>query len=284
MRRAMEKNLYLKRLVAVAAICLTLTLTASAQRKLTILHLNDTHSHVEPFPRDYYGQVGGVIERAAFIDSVRKAEGKRNVLLLHAGDFSQGTSYFTLLKGDIEIDLMNALKYDVTALGNHEFDNGLEDLARRLRELKAKVVCCNYDFSPFEVGQYVKPYVIVKRAGMKIGIIGLLTDVSSVVAKSVADRLQKLDDVAELNKWADYLRNEKKCDLVIALTHIGYSGEEFTDLMLVPKTRNLDVVVGGHSHTFLKKMESATDLDGRTVPIVQDGCWGQNVGVLTVIR
>jgi len=285
MRRAMKKNLYFGKLAAALAICLAFTVTASAQRKLTILHVNDTHSHVEPFPeRNGNGQVGGVIERAAFIDSVRKAEGKRNVLLLHAGDFSQGTSYFTLLKGDIEIDLMNALKYDVAALGNHEFDNGLEELARRLRSLKkTKMVCCNYDFTPFEVGRYVKPYVIVKRAGMKIGVIGLLTDVSSVVAKTIADRLPKLDDAAQVNKWADYLKNEKHCDLVIALTHIGYKGES-SDRALVPVTRNLDLVVGGHSHTFLTKMESATDMDGRTVPIVQDGCWGEYVGQLTVIR
>ena len=283
MRSAMEKNIYLRRLAVVLGIFLTVTLTASAQRKLTILHVNDTHSHVEPFP-EKPGQVGGVIERAAFIDSVRKADGKRNVLLLHAGDFSQGTSYFTLLKGDIEIDLMNALKYDVTAIGNHEFDNGVEDLARRLRSLKkTKVVCCNYDFSPFEVGEYVKPYVIVKKAGMKIGVIGLLTDVSSVVAKAVADRLPKLDDVAEVNRWADYLKNEKRCDLVIALTHIGYAGEPFSDRVMVPRTRNLDLVVGGHSHTFLKQMESATDLDGKEVPIVQDGRWGEYVGQITVI-
>ena len=136
--------------------------TATFAQGLTILHLNDTHSHLDPLPT---GEAG-VLERTAFIDSVRNADGEDNVLLLHAGDFGQGSSYFTLLAGDLEISLINAMKYDCVALGNHEFDNGLEELGRRMSMLKdTKVVCANYDFSSFEAGKYVKPYTILEKAG-----------------------------------------------------------------------------------------------------------------------
>jgi len=270
----------MKRIILILAL-LSIGFASGAQ-KLTILHLNDTHSHLDPLPSG----VGGVIERTAFIDSVRKADGVKNVLLLHAGDFSQGSSYFTLLNGDLEIKLINAMKYDCITLGNHEFDNGLEELGRRLSMLeKTCCVCANYDFSPFEAGKYIKPYTIIKRAGLKIGIIGILTDISSVVSRAIADRLTRLDTVVEVNKWADKLKNEDKCDMVILLSHIGYgaSDGELNDCSLSGQIRNIDLIVGGHSHTELKAMDmSHKDLDGKTVPIVQDGCWGNTVGIIHV--
>lgn len=263
-------------------------LAASAlgfSQDLVILHVNDTHSHEEPL-RDggVQGGMGGVIERAAYVDSVRTAVGKKNVLLLHAGDYSQGTSYFTELGGDIEIDLINAMKYDVVTLGNHEFDNGIDELARRLGNLKCPVVCANYDFSELVLGKYVKPYAIVRKGGMKIGVIGLLTDVTRVVQRSIADKMKRFDDIEVANKWADYLKNEEHCDMVIALTHIGFDSVGMNDPALVAGTRNIDLVVGGHSHTFLTDAEYRNNLDGRPVPIVQDGCWGLFVGQVDVYR
>lgn len=263
-------------------------LAASAigfSQDLVILHVNDTHSHEEPL-RDggLQGGMGGVIERAAYVDSVRTAVGKKNVLLLHAGDYSQGTSYFTELGGDIEIDLINAMKYDVVTLGNHEFDNGIDELARRLGNLKCPVVCANYDFSELVLGKYVKPYAIVRKGGMKIGVIGLLTDVTRVVQRSIADKMKRFDDMEVANKWADYLKNEEHCDMVIALTHIGFDSVGMNDPALVAGTRNIDLVVGGHSHTFLTDAEYRDNLDGRPVPIVQDGCWGLFVGQVDVYR
>ncbi len=271
-----------KSLAILAAALVLLCACQPKQHKLVILHLNDTHSHFEPLRSGAEAGQGGVIERAAYIDSVRAAEGEENVLLLHAGDFSQGSSYFTQLGGDLEIATINAMRYDVICLGNHEFDNGIEELARRLSVVDCPVVCANYDFSPFEAGKYIKPYAIVEKAGRKIGVFGLLTDILKVVDRSISDRLPKFDDVETAQKWADYLRNEEHCDLVIALTHIGYDGEEFTDPVLVSRTRNIDLVVGGHSHTFLEKMEFVKNLDGKPVPIVQDGCWGLNVGQIDV--
>ena len=267
-------------LVSILAAC-----ALGFSQDLVILHVNDTHRHEEPL-RDggAQGGMGGVIERAAYVDSVRTSVGKKNVLLLHAGDFSQGTSYFTELGGDIEIDLINAMKYDVVTLGNHEFDNGIDELARRLDNLRCPVVCANYDFSELVLGKYVKPYAIVRKGGMKIGVIGLLTDVTRVVQRSIADKMKRFDDIEVANKWADYLKNEEHCDMVIALTHIGFDSVGMNDPALVAGTRNIDLVVGGHSHTFLTDAEYRDNLDGRPVPIVQDGCWGLFVGQVDVYR
>lgn len=248
---------------------------------LVILHANDTHSHFEPERMGEYAGKGGAIERAAFIDSVRRAEGAENVLLLHAGDFSQGTTYFSELHGDLEIRTLNAMGYDAVTLGNHEFDNGLEDLGRRLSSLEMPVLVCNYDFSPFEAGKYIQPYMTLERAGMKIGILGVLCDLKSMVAGDIAERVPEFDLVPTVQKYADLLKLEEKCDLVIALTHIGYvehNPGDVTDPVLCGKTRNIDLFVGGHSHTFLEKMEYHPNADGVPTPVVQAGWMGVEMG------
>ncbi len=168
-----------------AVLSMLFALSVSAQQ-LTVLHVNDTHSHIEAERSGKETGLGGVIEQAAYIGQVRDEAGRKNVLLLHAGDFGQGTSYFSELHGDIEISLLNAMKFDAACLGNHEFDNGMDELARRLRSLKVPVVCANYDFSGTPLEKLVKPYVIVRKAGKKIGIIGLLTDVRDVVDGDIA--------------------------------------------------------------------------------------------------
>ena len=260
---------------------LVLAVSVYAQ-ELTILHLNDTHSHIEPIRSGKNTGKGGVVEQALYIDSVRQEEGKKNVLLLHAGDFSQGTSYFTELGGNIEIDVLNACAYDAVCLGNHEFDNGIEELARRLGNLKAHVVCANYIFTGTSLEKLVKPYVIVKKAGLKIGIIGLLTDVTSVVNADIAAQLKYQDPLETANEYAEYLKDEKNCDLVILLSHLGYDAEPYTDQMLAPKTKDVDIIVGGHSHTKLKKEDRIKNLDGKDVIVVQDWKWGMTVGKMKV--
>ena len=270
-----------KLIAAVVTAMLAACFAASAQ-KLTIMHFNDTHSHLEPERAGKSAGRGGVIERAALVDSVRNAVGRRNFLLLHAGDFNQGTSYYTTLGGMLEVELVNALGYDVVTLGNHEFDDGIEHLGHRLAGLKCPVVCSNYDFSQFELGKYVKPYVVLKRGGMRIGIFGMLTDITKVVERTIADRLPKFDDVETADRWASYLKNEKKCDIVIALTHLGMDNEDFMDQDLVRATRNIDLVVGGHSHTFIKDIVYENNIDGKPVPIVQNGCWGLDTAELSI--
>ena len=272
-------------------ICLSVALAAAVdyfwqkggkvEHHLVILHVNDTHSHFEPERTGEYVGMGGILERAAYIDSVRAAMGPENVLLLHAGDFSQGTTYFSELGGNLEIQALNAMKFDVVTLGNHEFDNGLEDLGRRLSSLEMPVVVCNYDFSPFEAGKYIKPYVILERAGLKIGVLGVLCDLKSMVAGDIAERVPEFPWVETVQKYADLLKVDEGCDLVIALTHIGYEEHtpgDITDPILCSKTRNIDLFVTGHSHTFLDKMEYHPNVDGVQIPVVQDGWMGVYMG------
>lgn len=261
-----------------AATLAALASFALGAQNLTILHLNDTHSHIDPQRSGEYGGRGGVIEQAACIDSIRCADGKKNVLLLHAGDFSQGTSYFTELGGNIEIDVLNALGFDVVTLGNHEFDNGIPELARRLKNLKSDVVCANYDFEGTPLENLVKPYTIVRKAGKKIAVIGLLTDIMEVVDRDIADDLEYMDPVGVVNRLAAFLKNDKNCDMVICLSHLGYG----QDKDLASRTRNVDLIVGGHSHTLLHKKQMVKDLDGKDVIVVQNWKWGLNLGQLTV--
>lgn len=268
----------MKRILILTLCALLFGACASPEQRLVIIHVNDTHSHLDPERSGEYEGRGGVIERAAYIDSVRQAVGEENVLLLHAGDWDQGTSYYNVLNGDLEIDLMNALGYDCVTFGNHEFDNNIEDLQRRVARLEVPVACANYDFSPFELGKYVHPYVIVRKAGYKIGIVGMLPDITKVVDRSVSDRLPHLDDVEMLGKWSDYLKNEEKCDLVILLSHMGYR----EDMDIVSKVTNVDLVIGGHSHTYLKDISYAEDKSGRPVPVVQDWKWGLELGQIEV--
>ncbi|MCQ2149673.1 MAG: metallophosphatase [Bacteroidales bacterium] len=266
----------MKRIIAAALAATVMAACAPQARRLTIVHANDTHSHLEPTRHG----TEGVIERAAFIDSIRKADGKRNVLLVHAGDFNQGSPYYTVLGGKLEVNLVNALGYDCIELGNHEFDSGVEDLTGRAANLRCRLVCANYDFSSIELGKYVKPYAVFKRGGYKVGIVGLLCDISKVVNKNVADGIRKVEgsDADIVNGWTSYLREQEGCDLVLALTHIGYA----EDIELASKLHGVDAIIGGHSHTRIDEPAWVSDADGKKILVVTDWCWGHTVGVLTV--
>ena len=262
---------------AALAVC-----ACQQQPRLVILHTNDTHSHFEPIRGSQYDGLGGVTERAAFVDSVRATYGPDRVLLLHAGDFSQGTSYFSELEGSMEPKIIDDLGYDCVTLGNHEFDNGIEALTARLKAVTSgtRFLCANLDLSPFELGEVVKPYAILERGGMKIGVIGLESDVSTNVSKAIADRLQRLDDIEVTNRWADYLHDEEKCDMIILLSHAGYD----KDQVIVTATRWVDLVVGGHTHTFVDGLLYVENARGKQVPIITDGCWGVEMGEIKVRR
>ena len=248
-------------------------------RQLTILHVNDTHSQLEPQKTGPYVGMGGVLERTAYIDSVRKADGPENVLLLHAGDYSQGSSYFAEFGTSYMVRFINAMGYDVVTLGNHEFDNGIEALGEALSSCEVPVVVCNYDFSPFEMGKYVKPSVIVEKAGLRIGVVGVLCSLASMVQADISNRLVELDMIPSVQKAVDEIRDQ--CDLVIALTHIGYTEHgpgEITDPLLCAATRGIDLFVGGHTHTFLEAPGMHPNLDGKLIPIVQSGEYGVRMG------
>ena len=270
----------MKRTFLTIILLLAILDPANAQ-DLVILHTNDTHSQIEEVRVGSDKGKGGVERRLQYIDAMREKYGRNKVLLLDAGDFNQGTPYYTVAHGNLEIDLVNAMGYDVMTLGNHEFDNGQADLARRLKKAKHKVVCCNYDFSKSPLAKYVKPYVIVHRGGLKIGIIGTTSYLEGAVMASNTEGLTRLDGVKEVNRWADYLKNRKHCDLVILLSHFGYSGGGYdrpSDCFMVANSRNLDLVIGGHSHTYLARAKEIADLDGRIVPITQSSSKGVVVG------
>lgn len=268
----------LRKILTVALLVLAVC-ACQREPRLVIIHTNDTHSHFEPIRSGADAGRGGVIERAAFIDSVRNAVGEDKVLLLHAGDFCQGTSYFSELGGQLEPRIINALRYDCVTLGNHEFDNGIEDLEGRLALLEnTKVVSSNIDVSQFGLADYVKPYVILERGGMKIGVIGLESNLSANVSAVTSSRIPQLDDVEVTNRWAEYLHDTEKCDFIILLSHAGYDADQ----KIVPQTRYLDIVIGGHSHTFVDDFLYVRDLDGRKVPIITDGCFGVEMGEIKV--
>lgn len=276
----------MKKMLLTALAVLLCTAALPAQ-DLVILHTNDTHSQIEPIRVGYNKGLGGVERRLQYIDSVRAKYGKRKVLLLDAGDFNQGTPYYTVAHGDLEVELVNLMGYDVFALGNHEFDNGQEDLARRLKKCRHKTVTCNYDFSNTPLKKLVKPYTIVRRGGMKIGIVGATCYLEGVVLKSALDNLVRLNAIEEVNRWADYLKNKKHCDLVILLSHLGYEGgtlDRPSDVIMVENSRNIDLVIGGHSHTYLKEARTVKDLDGNIVPITQCGGQGIAVGTWEITR
>lgn len=267
--------------IALVAGVVTYFVVNAHARHFTLIHVNDTHSHFEPIKSGDCAGMGGIIERTAYIDSVRNAVGKDNLLLLHAGDFSQGTTYFSELGGDLEIDALNSIGYDAVTLGNHEFDNGLENLGDRLEKLRMPVVCCNLDFSPFKIGQFVKPYTIVEKGGVKIGIIGVVCSLKDMVAGDISDRVPEREMIPTVQLYADSLKYDYKCDMVIALTHIGYTEHNpgnITDPMLVEGTSNIDLVVGGHSHTFLESLPRFRNKAKRRIPVTQDGWMGAWLG------
>ena len=247
--------------------------------RLVILHVNDTHSHLEPDRCGGNAGRGGLIERAAIVDSVRSALGEDRVLLLHAGDFNQGSSYFSTFGGEVEIKALEALGYDCVTLGNHEFDNGIEDLSRRLSKLQGvPVVCCNLDLSPFELGNYVTPCTVVERGGLRIGIIGVAPSLKSCVSAQTSSRIPQLDAVEQINSCAASLRAERGCELVIALTHIGWR----EDNEIAGSLHGVDLIIGGHSHTFVDDFAIVEDADLKSVRIVTDGCFGYNIGKISI--
>lgn len=254
-------------------------LSTNHKRRLTILHTNDTHSHIEPVRGGQYSGLGGIVERAALIDSVRRTDGRNNVLLLDAGDFNQGTSYYSTFGGEVELKAMNILGYDAGTLGNHEWDNGLADLDARLPRLKQKMVLSNYKVDEKVFNKYVKPYAVIRRGGYKIGLIGILADVSGLVY-GFDTNIKYISPVEPVNQLADFLKNKKKCDIVIVLSHCGTVPErtEEGDIKMAPKLRNVDIIVGGHTHTNLTEPVYVEGADGKPVMVVTDFQWGIYVG------
>ena len=198
--------------------------------------------------------------------------------MLDCGDFSQGSSYYTMFKGDVEVGLMNMMHYDAATIGNHEFDYGLDNMIRLFKMANFPIVCSNYDFGDTELKDIVKPYIVLKRQGVKIGIFGLCPPLEGLVSAKNYGPLKFLNPAEVATRMVDELRNKKKCDVVICLSHLGWETTEYTDNMLIQNTSGIDLVLGGHSHTYLKTLGYETDKTGRQVPVDHEGKHGAFIG------
>ncbi len=248
------------------------------QKNIVILHTNDTHSRIEPIPETdrIAGDKGGVVRRIKYIDQVRKEN--KNVLLFDMGDFLQGTPYFNLFKGEVETEAMNLMKYDAVTLGNHEFDYGLDVLEKVVRRAKFPIISSNYDFSETQLNNLIKPYLIIKKGGVKIGIIGINIQPQGLIASNNYKGMKFLDPLKTANDLALKLKTTDKCDLVVCLSHLGFTA----DTKLAPQTRNIDIILGGHSHTNMKTPDILKNIDNKDVLIFQTAGRGIFVGRIDV--
>ncbi|MBC6112305.1 bifunctional metallophosphatase/5'-nucleotidase [Pedobacter fastidiosus] len=249
-------------------------------KKLTILHTNDVHSRIEPFPMDggKMQGLGGVAKRSTLIKKVRLEE--ENVLLLDAGDIFQGTPYFNLYGGEVEIKLMSQMGYDAATLGNHDFDNGIEGFYKQLPNANFPILISNYDLSNTIMNKSTLPYKIFKKGGLKIGVFGIGIDLAGLVEKKNYGETIYQDPIQKSNEIAERLKHDLKCDLVICLSHLGYSYREnkVSDKVLAKQTKNIDLIIGGHTHTFMAEPEDILNLDGKITTINQVGWAGINLG------
>ena len=255
-------------------------------KQLTILHTNDVHSYIDPFPADHprNANMGGVARRAALIETIRKEN--PNVLLLDAGDFFQGTPYFNYYGGELEFKLMSMMKYDASTIGNHDFDNGLQGLYAQLPHATFDFISANYDFKNTVMDGFVKPYKIFDKNGIKVGVFGLGVELQGLVDKKMYGETVYNDPIETAQDMVRILKKEQKCDLIICLSHIGYSyrnePEKICDLKLAALTNDIDMIIGGHTHTFLDKPTIVKNLDGKEVLVNQVGCYGINLGRIDV--
>ncbi len=283
----MKRRTFLKNTAASSAF-LTLgglslsSFTTSDVKKITILHTNDVHSYIDPFPKDHprNPNMGGVARRAALIESIRQEN--KNVLLLDAGDIFQGTPYFNYYGGELEFKLMSMMKYDVATIGNHDYDNGLEGLLAQLPHAQFDFVSSNYDFKNTILDGYIKPYKIMTIDGVKIGVFGLGVELEGLVDKKNCKETVYNDPIEIATDMSQKLKHEHKCDLVICLSHIGFKYKEdpnkVCDVILAQKTKDIDLIIGGHTHTFLDKPVIEKNSEGKEVLINQVGCYGLNLG------
>ncbi|HEY4800309.1 MAG TPA: metallophosphoesterase, partial [Bacteroidia bacterium] len=248
--------------------------------KLTILHTNDQHSRIDPFPLSdpkYPGQ-GGFARRAALIKKIRAAE--KNVLLFDAGDIWQGTPYFNLYGGELEFKFMSEMKYDGATLGNHDLDNGIDGLVKQLPHAKFPFINCNYDFSDTAMNGKTIPHKIFEKENLKIGVFGLGVELKGLVNKKNYGNTIYLDPVEKAAEYAHLLKKEMKCDMVICLSHLGdqYDDKKVSDCVIARQSKHIDLIIGGHTHRFLDVPKKIFNSDGKEILIVQSGFGGIKLG------
>lgn len=253
--------------------------------RLTILHTNDVHSHIDPFPDNdpKYPGLGGAVHRAAIIKKIRSEE--KNVLLLDVGDVFQGTPYFNMYGGELEFKLMSMMQYDASTIGNHDFDNGLDGLVKQLPHANFPFINNNYDFSDTPMAGKTIPHKIFMKEDIKIGIFGIGIELDGLVDKRMYGNTKYIDPVVKAAEAAHYLKVQEKCDLVICLSHLGfkYDSKKISDVDLAKQSKNIDLILGGHTHTFLDKPLSYKNSDNKDVLVAQVGWAGIRLGRIDYI-
>ena len=270
-------------IILLALVCAT-GAQAKKPKTLTILHTNDTHSCILPLNEHLADTTlagrGGFLRRVSLVKQERRKD--PDLLLFDSGDFSQGSSYYTMFKGDVEVGLMNEMHYDAVTIGNHEFDFGLDNMTRIFRMANFPIVCSNYDFTGTELAEIVKPYVVLERKGIKIGVFALAPQLEGLVFEKNYGPLKYLNPSEVAQRMVDELKVQQKCDLVICISHLGWEITDFPDNRVIQETSGIDVVLGGHSHTYLDHLEWVNDKNGRPVAVDQNGKHAAFVGKLTL--
>ena len=279
----MKKTKYILTALLIGSAC-GMSATGENEVELRIVHTNDTHScvmPVSPHSSDTaLADKGGFVRRAALVRDLRAED--NSLLLFDSGDFSQGSAYYNLYKGEVEVKLMNEMRYDAATIGNHEFDFGLENMARIFRMAGFPIVCANYHVEGTVLEGLVKPYVILERKGVKIGVFGLGTQLEGMVASENYTGVIYEDPITAANRVADILKHREHCDLVVCLSHLGWQIDGIDDSEVIPATRDIDIVLGGHSHTYMEHPEVVKNADGEYVYCNQMGKHGRYVGELSL--
>lgn len=254
-------------------------LAKPAAKRITVLHTNDMHSRIEAFPDDggTFARQGGMARRAHLISQIRKKEA--NVLLLDAGDIFQGTPYFNFYGGELEFKLMSKMGYDLATLGNHEFDNGIKGIMDQLPHADFSFVNSNYDFSGSPLKNEIKPFQVIKKGGLKLGVFGLGIELQGLVAGANYGAIRYQDPVGVAREMVQELRSQK-CDLIICLSHIGYAyqSQKIDDLKLAAQVEGMDLIIGGHTHTFLDYPTEVVGPTGHVTLVNQVGWSGIKLG------
>ena len=271
-------------LIIFIALLSIVSTTAKTRKQLVVLHTNDTHSTIMPLNenldnKDLAGR-GGCLRRINMIKEERKQN--PDLLFFDSGDFSQGSGYYTLFKGEVEVGLMNQMGYDAATIGNHEFDFGLNNLAKLIRMANFPIVCSNYDFTGTPCEGLVKDYITLHRNGLKIGVFALGAPMKGLVSNKNCEGVTFLDPAETAQKYVKLLRKQEKCDVVICLSHLGWKISEYPDEHFIREIDGCDLVLGGHTHTYMPTLEYAPDKTGRMIPDDQNGKHGVFVGKLVL--
>lgn len=271
-------------LIILLALLSGVTVSAKKHKQLVILHTNDTHSTIMPVNanidnKELAGR-GGFLRRVNMIKEQRRQH--PDLLLFDSGDFAQGSGYFTLFKGEVEVGLMNLMGYDAATIGNHEFDFGMDNMAKIFKQANFPIVCSNYDCTGTVLEDLVKPYITLTRNGIRIGVFALSPPLKGLVSDANCKGITFLDPAETAQKYIDILRKQEKVDIVICISHLGWNVSVYSDEKFLRQTEGCDLVLGGHTHTYMPMLEYAPDKNGKKIPVDQNGKHGVFVGKLVL--